>query len=155
MPLTASGSSKFLAGFAIGVRKEDRILIEGNYLFARIYRKFPLSESGKWGLDLSLGVIYGEPGLRFEGTQFDNGAYTHVNLVRNAEIHSYNVKKAAVIYPEISVALRKKLMRLNFEPIVGVRVMRYGILKSDYHTGEYKEKLILSPSFGVRMGFRF
>ncbi len=142
------------SGFAIGVRKEGPNIIEGDYLYLRTYRKFVLGKS-KWELDPSFGLIYGLPGLRFESTEFKNGAYTHVNLVRNIEIPYYHVGKAAVLYPELSVALRRKFKRLNFEPVVGVRIMRYGILKSDYRNGEYKEKITLSPSAGLRIGFRF
>ncbi len=142
----------FLSGFAVGIRKEGRVLIEGNYFYARTYRKYTF---GKWEFDPSLSVIYGDPGLRFESTEFNNGAYTHVNLVRNTEVPYYHVERAAVLYPEVSVALRKKLKRFNIEPVAGIRIMRYGILKSDYHTGEYKEKIVLSPSMGLRLGFKF
>lgn len=141
-----------LSGFAIGIRKEGRILIDGNYLYARTYRKYNI---GKWELAPSLSVIYGDPGLRFESTEFNNGAYVHVNLVRNIGIPNYGVERAAVLYPEISVALRRKLKRFNIEPVAGVRIMHYGILRSDYHDGTYKEKIILSPSVGLRLGLKF
>ena len=143
----------FISGFAIGARKEGHKLVEGSYLYARVYRKHAII--GNLELNPSIGIVYGHPGLRFERTEFDEENYTHVNLVRNIDIPFYNIKKTAVLYPEISLALRKQLKRFNIEPVVSVKIMRYGILKSNYYTGEYKEKIILSPSLGMRVGFKF
>ncbi len=143
----------FLSGLAGGARREGSNLAEGNFLHIRVYRTISVK---KFEINPSFGIIYGHPGLRSERTKFDaNGGYVHVNLVRNVDLPSYNVKKPAVAYPEISLSLRKKVWRLSAEPVVSMRIMRYGILKSNFGSGNYKVVTVISPSVGFRFGFRF
>jgi hypothetical protein len=172
-------SRVLLSGFAFGVRRElfyaftgfggvkdvDR-WDEGTYLTLRLYRSFEVSSNRSWGIGPSFSILYGVPGTTLDRTvanRYGEGFdYTHVFPLRNTDLprliteEADLVANAGLFYPEISVAVRKRLAKggLNLEWIFGVRVIRFGIVDSNARGDVSAEKQKLIPTIGMRVGFK-
>jgi hypothetical protein len=172
-------SKVLLSGFSVGVRRESFYAFtgfggtknvprwdEGTYLSLRLYRSFHLSEGGSWSIGPSLAVLYGIPGTTLDRTiangYGDGYSYTHVFPMRNTDMPKLLTQKAelvpdtGLVYPEASVAIRKRLAKggINLDWVGGVRIIRFGIVDSSSQGNVGSEKLMFIPSFGVRLGFR-
>jgi hypothetical protein len=168
-----------LSGFSLGVRRElfyaftgfggvkdvDR-WDEGTYLTLRLYRTFEISSNRSWAVGPSFSILYGIPGTTLDRTvvnRFGEGNdYTHVFPVRNTDLprliteEADLVADAALFYPEVSVAIRKRLAKggINLEWIGGVRIIRFGITDSNARGDAFSEKTKLIPTIGMRVGFK-
>jgi hypothetical protein len=93
------------------------------------------------------------------GDGFD---YTHVFPLRNTDLprlitdQADLVVNAALFYPEVAVAVRKRLAKggINLEWIGGVRIIRFGIADSNARGDIFSEKTKLIPTIGMRVGFK-
>jgi hypothetical protein len=172
-------SSLLLSGFALGVRRElfyaftgfggvkdvDR-WDEGTYLTLRLYRSFEISSNRSWGIGPSFSILYGVPGTTLDRTlanRYGDGFdYTHVFPLRNTDLprlitdQADLVVNAALFYPEVAVAVRKRLAKggINLEWIGGVRIIRFGIVDSNARGDAFSEKTKLIPTIGMRVGFK-
>src|SRR3989338_5305932 len=146
----------FLSGFDIGFRKEGKVfLYDGTYLVFGTFRRL---NSGNLAFYANADVLYGFPGLRFnraweKRSGIELVSYTKLYFVRNAGIPGMIVGKAGVVYPELSVTLRRKLGRFNIDGIAGVRLMKFGIIESDFNNSLTDTKLVPIPTLGLRAGF--
>jgi hypothetical protein len=169
-----------LSGFSLGVRRELFNAFtsfgqaqgvhrwdEGTYLTLRLYRHFDVSGDKSWSIGPSIAILYGIPGTtldRTEGQRQGDGVfdYTHVFPLRNADVPESLAAKAevgsdsALLYPELSVSIRKRLARggISLEWLGGVRVIRFGIVDSSAQGDLFHEKRTFIPSVGMRVGFR-
>src|SRR5215510_8992215 len=168
-----------LSGFSVGVRRElfyaftgfggvkdvDR-WDEGTYLTFRLYRTFEISSNRSWAVGPSFSILYGVPGTTLDRTLVnrygDGNDYTHVFPLRNTDLPGLITEKAdlvanaALFYPEISVAVRKRLAKggLNLEWIGGARIIRFGIADSNARGDAFSEKTKIIPTIGMRVGFK-
>jgi hypothetical protein len=150
----------FLSGFALGIRREAgvRKWDEGVYLTFRTFRRQKLL----FGLEAipSLTVLWGSPGTTLNRTTQERYEefipYTNVFPLRNAGVPKFDIEEAGLIYPEISVALRKTFLKNIFsvEPVVGVRVIRFGVIEYDGADSSYREDTALLPTVAIRFGVR-
>src|SRR5262249_55209657 len=157
-----------LSGFSLGVRRElfdaftsfgqargSRRWDEGTYLTLRLYRYFDVSSDRSWSIGPSFAILYGIPGTtldRTTGQRLDDGRYdyTHVFPMRNADVPKLLAEKAlvgtdsALLYPEISVAIRKGFARggINLEWLGGVRMIRFGIVDSIAENDVFNDRRI-------------
>lgn len=150
-------------GESKGVHRWD----EGTYLALRIYRNIHVGGERSWSISPSVAILYGIPGTTLDGTtstqRADGGVdFTHVFPMRNADVPRTLAEQAnvgtdsAMFYPEITVSLKKPLIKggVNFEWVAGVRVIRFGVIDSRADAVKFDERKTLAPSFGVRLGFR-
>jgi hypothetical protein len=168
-----------LSGFSLGVRRElfyaftgfggvkdvDR-WDEGTYLTFRLYRTFEISTNRSWAVGPSFSILYGVPGTTLDRTvanRYGEGFdYTHVFPLRNTDLPGLItegadlVANAGLFYPELSVAVRKRLAKggINLEWIAGVRIIRFGIVDSNARGDVFTEKQKLVPTIGMRVGFK-
>ena len=168
-----------LSGFSLGVRRElfyaftgfggvkdvDR-WDEGTYLTFRLYRTFEISTNRSWAIGPSFSILYGVPGTTLDRTvanRYGEGFdYTHVFPLRNTDLPGLItegadlVANAGLFYPELSVAVRKRLAKggINLEWIAGVRIIRFGITDSNARGDVFSEKQKLIPTIGMRVGFK-
>jgi hypothetical protein len=169
-----------LSGFSLGLRREVfygftgfgetknvQRWDEGTYLTFRVYRSFDVSGHQSWSIGPSFAILYGVPGTTLDRTiaarQADGGLdYTHVFPIRNADVPKVVAEKAnvvrtsALLYPEVSVSIKKRLARgaVNLEWLGGVRVLRFGIVDSSDQGDLFDDRRTLVPSVGMRVGFR-
>lgn len=167
-----------LSGFSLGLRRElfygftgfgetkgVQRWDEGTYLTFRLYRSFDVSPS--WSIGPSIAILYGIPGTTLDRTiahmQADGGIdYTHVFPIRNADVPKLLAEKATVVrtsallYPEVSASLKKRLARggINLEWVGGVRIIRFGIVDSGDQGTLVHDRQTIVPSVGMRVGFR-
>jgi hypothetical protein len=172
-------SRLLLSGFALGVRRElfyaftgfggvkdvDR-WDEGTYLTLRLYRYFEISSNRSWAVGPSFSILYGVPGTTLDRTvanRYGEGLdYTHVYPLRNTDLprliteEADLVANAGLFYPEVSLAVRKRLAKggINLEWIGGVRIIRFGIVDSNAQSDVFSEKTKLIPTIGMRVGFK-
>jgi hypothetical protein len=168
-----------LSGFSLGVRRElfyaftgfggvkdvDR-WDEGTYLTLRLYRTFEISSNRSWAIGPSFTILYGVPGTTLDRTVVnrygEGNDYTHVFPLRNTDLpgviteEADLVANAGLFYPEVSVAVRKRLAKggINLEWIGGVRIIRFGIVDSNARGDVFSEKTKLVPTIGMRVGFK-
>jgi hypothetical protein len=168
-----------LSGFSLGVRRElfyaftgfggtkdvDR-WDEGTYLTFRLYRTFEISSNRSWAIGPSFSFLYGVPGTTLDRTlanRYGEGVdYTHVFPLRNTDLpgliteEADLVSNAGLFYPEVSVAVRKRLAKggINLEWIGGARIIRFGIADSNARGDAFIEKTKLIPTIGMRVGFK-
>jgi hypothetical protein len=169
-----------LSGFSLGVRRElfDAFTSfgqtrgvhrwdEGTYLVLRLYRQFAAARDKSWSMGPSFAILYGIPGTTLDRTtgqrRVDGGYdFTHVFPVRNADVPKRLAESAevgndsALLYPELSVSIRKKLAGGGFtlEWLGGVRVIRFGVVDSSERGDLFTKRQTLIPSVGMRVGFR-
>jgi hypothetical protein len=172
-------SKVVLSGVAIGLRREifygftgfgarknvDR-WDEGTYVVGRFYRTIGLGEKKSWSIAPAFTLLWGIPGTTLDRTvvsSYGEGSeYTHIFPVRNSEIpkvvaESANVDvNAALVYPEVSVAIRKRLARggITFDWIFAVRIIRFGIVDSGVEGDVARVERVYVPSMGMRFGFK-
>jgi hypothetical protein len=172
-------SKLLLSGFSFGFRRElfyaftgfggvkdvDR-WDEGTYLTFRIYRTFEISSNRSWSIGPSFSILYGIPGTTLDRTvasSYGEGqAYTHIYPIRNTDLPNIVTQQAdlvadaALIYPEVGVAVRKRLAKggVNLEWIGGARFIRFGIVDSNSGGNAFREELKVIPTIGMRVGFR-
>lgn len=152
----------FLSGFAIGLRREavpSGRWDEGVYFTFRTFRKQRFFKKHPVELIPSVAVLYGSPGMTLNRTtQATFGEfvpYTSVFPLRNADLPEFDIKKGGLIYPELSVAVRKEFLKiLSIEPVIGVRVIRFGVVQYDGVNSNYREDMALLPTLGLRVGLR-
>lgn len=147
----------FISGLGVGFRKSGPRLNEGAYLTVRVFKRLDV---GSVELHPSLTIVYGTPGAQFDRSMLqrrdgDVIGYTHVYPERNVPIPAGGVHKSGIMYPEISLAFRKKFRRLNIEPVIGLKLMRFGAVQSDFSSGRNDRMFGVAPTFAVRAGFRF
>jgi hypothetical protein len=172
-------SKVLLSGFSVGVRRElfyaftgfggikdVRRWDEGTYLSLRLYRSFAFSDGRSWSIGPSFAILYGIPGTTLDrtiGNGYGDGyGYTHVFPLRNTDLPKLLAQKAELVadtgllYPEASVAIRKRLAKggINLDWIGGVRIIRFGIVDSNVQGNVGSEQRMFIPSFGMRVGFR-
>ena len=146
-----------------GVQRWD----EGTYLTLRVNQSFRLPGNQSWFIGPSFAILYGIPGTTLDRTIATSRAaggvdYTHVFPMRNASVPQPLAAQAdigtgsAVLYPEVSLTLRKRLVKggINLEWIAGARVIRFGVIDSSDQGDRFDERRTFTPSFGMRLGFR-
>ena len=146
-----------LSGFAAGIRKESERWDEGVYLSFRTFRREELS-----GFQIipSITVLWGSPGLTLNrATQERYGEfvpYKRIFPLRNAEVPGFDIENAGLIYPELSVAVRKTFFKnlVSIEPVLGVRVIKFGIAEYDGVNSGYRKDTAFLPSLGLRVGLK-
>jgi hypothetical protein len=168
-----------LSGFSLGIRREVFYGFtgfgtskdvhrwdEGTYLTFRMFRNFDLS--GKlWSVGPSFAVFYGVPGTTLDRTVGSSSGdarydYTHVFPMRNADVprlladKAQLVRDSALFYPEASFSVRRRLARggVVFDWLVGIRVIRFGVVDSNSQGDAFRESRMFIPSVGMRVGFR-
>jgi len=169
-----------LSGFAVGLRREQfygftgfgetanvQRWDEGTYLTFRVFRRFEVSSDKSWSVGPSFAILYGIPGTTLDRTIATSQAdgrldYTHIFPMRNADVPTALAKTAdvgassALLYPEISVSIRKRLVRggICLEWLGGVRIIRFGIVDSTSQENLFENRRTFVPSVGMRVGFR-
>ncbi len=172
-------SNPVLSGFAIGVRRElfyaftgfggqkdvDR-WDEGTYLFVRFFKGFDISGDRQWSLGPQFSLLYGVPGTTLDRTivsRYGDGASsTHVFPVRNATVPQFAAAQtglaadAALFYPEVSVALRRRFAKggICIDWTGGVRIMQFGVTDSGPQGNAFNQRRVFIPLIGLRVGFR-
>lgn len=149
----------FLSGFAVGLRKESEGWNEGIYLTFRTFRKQIFFKRHPLEVIPSVTVLWGSPGTTYNRTsqeRFDEFIpYINVFPLRNVDLPKFSIDNAGLIYPELSVAVRKSFLRiLSLEPVVGVRLIRFGVVEYDGHQSVYDERTAILPTVGLRIGLR-
>lgn len=168
------------SGFAIGVRREAfygftafgenkgvQRWDEGTYLTLRVYRSIKASRNNSWSINPSVALVYGIPGTTLDRTistsRADGGTnFTHVFPTRNADVPTPLASQAdvgsssAMLYPDVSVSLRKRLVKggINVEWIAGARRIRFGVIDSSEQGVQFDERREWTPSVGMRFGLR-
>jgi hypothetical protein len=150
-------------GETTGVQRWD----EGTYLTLRLYRTFGVPGEKSWSISPSLTLLYGIPGTTLDGTtttRLEDGGldYTHVFPLRDANVprllaeHADIGRNSAMLYPELSLSVKKRLAGtgISLEWLTGVRVIRFGVVDSSDRGDVFNERRTLAPSFGMRLGFR-
>src|SRR6476620_3238060 len=168
-----------LSGFSIGIRRElfygfsglgmtkgIHRWDEGTYLMFRLYRAFAI-DGNQWSIGPSFAILYGIPGTTLDRTVGATGGesgldYAHIFPVRNTTVPNTLAQAAdlvsdsAMVYPEVSVSLRRRFAGGAFmiEWLAGVRVMRFGIVESNGEGDFFNQERMIIPSVGLRAGFR-
>jgi len=156
----AKDKLRFLSGFAVGFRMEGQeSAYNGNYFVFRFFHKKPLNWQ-KTELRTSVAFVYGTPGTLYQKSWPDSDgtnlrSYTNLYLVRNISIPGGEVKDMGVLYPEISVSLRKTLWKLHAEPVIGIRFMKFGKTYSNFVSVKNEENLVFVPTVGIKIGYSF
>jgi hypothetical protein len=140
----------FPSGIAVGARKEGSRIMEGTYLSFRVFKKVEIKKLKKVDLYPSLSIKYGLPGALFNRVLEVRGERARIFPARNIGVPRYGVKGAGILYPELSIAARINYKRLNFDPVFGVKIMRFGVVYRD----QLSYRTVLSPFIGMRIGFR-
>jgi hypothetical protein len=170
-----------LSGFSFGIRRElfygftgfgttsnVHRWDEGTYLMFRLFRAFDFSSERSWSIGPSLAILYGIPGTTLDRTTGGNVAdgtsdYTHVFPMRNSDVPKLVAQKAALVsdssgllYPELSMLIRRRLAKggIVLDWLIGVRVIRFGIVDSNTNGDVFSDKRMFIPSVGMRVGFR-
>jgi hypothetical protein len=170
-----------LSGFSFGLRRElfygftgfgtssnVHRWDEGTYLMLRLYKTFDFSTERAWSIGPSFAILYGIPGTTLDrtvGANVADGAsdYTHVFPIRNSDLPKIVANKAALVedssgllYPEASMLIRRRLAKggIVLDWIVGVRVIRFGIVDSNADGDVFSDRRMFIPSVGMRVGFR-
>ena len=147
---------RYVPGFAFGVRKENAPIDEGDFLYARVFKK--VWTYGGWDLYPSLGIIYGVPMTKFGKTEFnsDRTQYDAIFLVHNITTFVGAVDKDGVLYPEITCGIRKQSRGWNIDLVPGIRILKFGILRSGgyYAPSDFRIKTVVCPTIGIRLGYR-
>ena len=151
-----------LSGFAIGLRREATQTgswSEGVYLTFRTFRKQSFFKKHPIEVIPSLTVLWGSPGSTLNrASQEKYGEfvpYVNVFPLRNAEVPKFDIENAGLIYPEISVAVRKNFLKIfSIEPVVGIRVIRFGIVEFDGLRAHYRTDMAVLPSVGLKVGLK-
>lgn len=150
--------SRYLPDFALGFRKENTLVSEGDFLYIRFFRK--VGSYRKFDFYPSLALVYGVPlSGQFSATKFnaDRTQYESVFLVHNVTTFLNNgIKKNGVLYPELTLGIRKEFHGFNIDLVPGIRILKFGILKSGgfYAPSDFKTKTVLCPTIGIRLGLR-
>ena len=145
-------------GFAAGFRKENTLVYEGDFLYIRFFKRAGSYHSLEFSPSLAL--VYGVPlSNKFSATKFntDRTQYESVFLVNNVTTFLNNsIKKNGVFYPELTLGIRKEYHRFNIDLVPGIRILKFGILKSGgfYAPSDFKIKTVLCPTIGIRLGLR-
>ena len=145
---------KWVPDFAVGIRREDRAIYHGTFIFARFSKK--ATTWHKVDIRPSLGIYYGLPSMRFTRTKWndDRTAYVRIFLSHNITI-PFREYHSGVLYPKVAVELRKNWKRFNFGLEPGVQILRFGIVRSNGDgTSDFQTKTVLAPVIGLRIGFR-
>lgn len=147
-----------ISGFNFGLRKEgDRYTYDGSYAVLGVFKRFG---RGNWNFNPSVEVLYGFPGITFDRTWEDRQGsklkgYTRLYLARNIDIPEIKVKNSGVLYPQVSLVIRRKLGHFNVDSVIGARLMRFGMVQSDFIHSKSEERIVPVPSFAIRTGFKF
>jgi hypothetical protein len=149
------------SGLAIGVRREEENYYDGTYIFVRTYKH--LLETDSWQINFSNSIVYGYPGIvlnrSWQNITSDGGSdgYLAVFPVKAFNTPgSQGIKRMGIIYPITSLSVQKNLpLHLSIEPTLDFRLIKFGLLRSGYFGSDYQEKLIIGPSFGLRLGLHF
>lgn len=161
----------FLSGIAIGIRKESEKLDEGTYLTFRTFHKWGLlkkhvkNQTGQEKLVPTLNIIpsvtvlYGSPGTTMNRASQERYGefvpYVRIFPLRNAPIPGLDIEPAGLIYPELSISARKEFCKIfSVEPVLGVKVIRFGVAEYDGVNASYRKNTAFLPSFGVRIGLK-
>lgn len=150
--------SRYLPDFALGFRKENTLVSEGDFLYIRLFRK--VGSYRKFDFYPSLALVYGVPlSGQFSATKFnaDRTQYESIFLVHNVTTFLNNgIKKNGVLYPELTLGIRKEFHGFNIDLVPGIRILKFGILKSGgfYAPSDFKTKIVLCPTIGIRLGLR-
>ena len=145
-------------GFAAGFRKENTLVYEGDFLYIRFFKRTGSYHSLKFSPSLAL--VYGVPlSNKFSATKFntDRTQYTSIFLVHNITTFvNGGIKKNGILYPEFTLGIRKEYHRFNIDLVPGIRILKFGILKSGgfYAPSDFKIKTVLCPTIGIRLGLR-
>lgn len=145
-------------GFAAGFRKENTLVYEGDFLYIRFFKKTGSYRSLEFYPSLAL--VYGVPlSNQFSATKFntDRTQYESVFLVHNVTtFFNGGIKKNGVLYPELTLGIRKNFRRFNVDLVPGIRILKFGILKSGgfYAPSDFKTKTALCPTIGIRLGLK-
>lgn len=152
---------------AFGETRDVQRWDEGTYLTLRVYRSFMLPHNESWSISPSFAILYGIPGTTLDRTiatsRADGGLdYTHVFPIRNADVPRLLAEQAdigtssAILYPDVSLSIKKQLARggINLEWVAGARRIRFGVVDSSDQGVRFDERQTLTPSFGMRLGFR-
>lgn len=145
-------------GFAAGLRKENTFVSEGDFLYVRLFKKTGSYRTLEFYPSIAL--VYGVPlSNQFSTTKFnaDRTQYESVFLVHNVTTFLNNgIKKNGVLYPELTLGIRKNFRRFNVDLVPGIRILKFGILKSGgfYAPSDFKTKTVLCPTIGIRLGLR-
>jgi len=170
-----------LSGFSLGIRRElfygftgfgttsnVHRWDEGTYLMLLRYKTFDFSSERAWSVGPSGAILYGIPGTTLDRTTGVLGAdgvydYTHVFPMRNSDLPKLVARKAALVedssgllYPEASMLIRRRLAKggIVLDWLVGVRVIRFGIVDSNSDGDVVSDRRMFIPSVGMRVGFR-
>ena len=150
-----------LSGFGIGLRRESQTKRwdEGVYLTFRTFRKQRFFKKHPIEVIPSVTVLWGSPGSTLNRTSQERYEefipYVNVFPLRNAGVPEFDVKEAGLIYPELSIAVRKEFLKIfSIEPVVGVRVIRFGVIEYDGAKSRYRKDTGFLPTLGLRVGIR-
>jgi len=151
-----------LSGFAIGLRREatqTKRWDEGVYFTFRTFRKQSFFKKYPIEVIPSLTILWGSPGETLNRTSQERYgefiSYVNVFPLRNAEVPKFDIENAGLIYPELSVAVRKEFLKiLSIEPVVGIRVIRFGIVEFDGLRAHYRTDMAVLPSVGLKVGLK-
>jgi len=154
-----------ISGWRVGARKHNLHRWEREaYIHAGLFRDVEdlfTTGNGSWDLRLGAQAVYGIPGFGFNRTTevHEDGelvGYHRTYLVTNVDIPAQRIDEAGVLYPMVTFSLVGNFKRLNVEPIVGLRGMRFGIEKAINHElVELKEDIYVVPTYGLRVGWKF
>lgn len=151
-----------LSGFAIGLRRETQTKRwdEGTYFTFRTFRTQRIFKKHPIEVIPSVTVLWGSPGVTLNRTaqeRYDEFIpYVSVFPLRNAGVPQFDVTNAGLIYPEISLAVRKTFLKniISVEPVVGVRIIRFGVVEYNGIESHYHEETGFLPTLGFRVGLR-
>lgn len=145
---------KWIPDFAIGMRREDRIIYHGTFIFVRFSKK--VKTWRKTDIRPSLGIYYGSPSMRFTQTKWNDGRTAYIRIFQSHNVTiPFREYHSGVLYPEIGVEFRKNWKRFNFGLVPGVQILRFGIVRSNGDgTSDFQTKTVLAPVIGFRVGFR-
>jgi hypothetical protein len=168
-----------LSGFSIGIRRDPIFGFsgfgsekdvhrwdEGTYLLFRVSRHF--EPSGKtWSIGPTFAILYGIPGTTLDRTIEGPGGgarpgYTHIFPIRNNNLPQALAETAdlatdsALFYPEATLSIRQKFAGggIALEFLAGVRTIRFGIVDASSQENLFREKRLVIPTVGFRVGFR-
>jgi len=155
----------FLSGWSFGIRKQSLHKFERElYLVAGFFKDFDdfiATGNLKWDMRVWGQAVYGIPSYKFsrvtEKYVKDNFiGYYRTFLVTQFDVPGQRVGRAGVLYPIISISAERNFGIINFEPMLGFRILRFGFVESEDSALLYSEnKLVVAPTYGLKIGVKF
>jgi hypothetical protein len=160
------GEGKIISGWSVGGRKQSFKFLNADesYIQGGIFKDFnDFVKIGptKWDVRLWLQAIFGIPGTRFNRTveKYENGqliGYYRVNLITDKDLPISGIKKPAVLYPEILISIERDFGKINFEPMFGLKIMKFRYIETEKNQLIYMDDgSVFAPTYGFRIGYKF